>query len=298
MVVATDIVAAIGNFDGVHLGHQFLLEEAAQFARQHEAALGVVLFEPHPRRYFHPDDAPFLLTSSAQRDALLKECGVEEILVLTFDETMATKTAADFVSEVLKNQLSLNGIVAGADFHFGAGRAGDGAALEALGAKAGLAVKLVGLLDDDARDGKFGSSAVRDALQRGAVDEATKMLGRPWSVRGRVAIGNKVGRTIGFPTANMLLGDLVAPREGVYATRVSLDGKVYDAVSNYGRRPTVGADVPLLETFLFDFDGDLYGREIEVSFVAFMRDEMKFDGLDALKAQIAEDCVKARALLG
>lgn len=297
MVADRKIVAAIGNFDGVHLGHQFLLEKTKAFAADNKAAPGVVLFEPHPRRYFRPDEPPFLLTRPEKRDALLREAGVQEIFALTFDKSLASMTPEEFVVGVLKERLALSGIVAGADFHFGKDRAGDGAALKALGAQAGMAVKLIDLLDDHG-GGKFGSSAVRDALRRGLVEEATAMLGRPWSVRGPVLKGQKVGRTIGFPTANMTLGDLIAPRQGVYATRVLVGDKTYDAVSNYGRRPTVGSDAPLLETYLFDFEGDLYGRRIEVSFIAFLRDERKFDGLDALKAQIANDCVNARAILG
>jgi riboflavin kinase/FMN adenylyltransferase len=298
MVAQKSVVTAIGNFDGVHLGHQFLLRETAAFAEENDAVLGVVLFEPHPRRYFQPDAPPFLLTMPEKRDALLRALGVQEILTLTFDKALASMTPEAFVHEVLAAKLSLGGVVAGADFRFGAKRAGDGAALRKLGEDAGLAVKLVELLDDQDGAAKFGSSAVREALRAGDAAEAAAMLGRSWSVTGIVLQGNQVGRTIGFPTANMTLGDLVAPLQGVYATRVIVDGETYAAVSNYGRRPTVGSDAPLLETYLFDFDGDLYGREIEVSFEAFLRDERKFDGLDALKAQIADDCLKARKVLG
>ncbi len=288
-------VAAIGNFDGVHLGHQHLLRATAGFAAQLDARLGVVLFDPHPRRYFRPDEPPFLLTTPEQRDALLRAADVDDILVLKFDETLASTPPDAFVRDVLKGRLGLGGIVAGADFRFGKGRAGDGAMMKALGAELGLGVKLVDLLD--AGGAKFGSSAIREALRAGDVDKAAAMLGRPWSVSGAVNEGRRVGRTIGFPTANMTLGELVAPRQGVYATRVSVDGETYDAVSNFGRRPTVGESAPLLESHLFDFSGELYGREIEVAFIAFLRDERKFDGLDALKAQIAADCERARALL-
>lgn len=297
MVDGKKIVAAIGNFDGVHLGHQFLLEQTKAFAAERDALLGVVTFEPHPRRYFRPDDPPFLLTTSEKRDALLREAGAQEIFALTFDRSLASMTPDEFVRDVLKDRLALGGIVAGADFHFGKDRAGDGAALKSLGEEAGMAVKLIELLDDG-QGGKFGSSAIRDALRRGEVAAAADMLGRAWSVTGAVAEGRKVGRTIGFPTANMTLGELIAPRQGVYATRARVGDNTYNAVSNFGRRPTVGADDPLFETYLFDFDGDLYGREIEVSLIAFLRDEKKFDGLDALKAQIAEDCIKAREILG
>jgi riboflavin kinase/FMN adenylyltransferase len=302
MVGARKIIAAVGNFDGVHLGHQHLLHETASFARAHGAASGVVLFEPHPRRYFRPDDPPFLITAPAQRDALLRAAGVEEIFTLTFDKMLASSTPEEFVDGVLKGKLGLAGVVTGADFRFGKGRAGDGAALKSLGEKAGLNVRLVDVIADNPQGEKFGSSAVRAALQAGDVKRAAAMLGRPWSVAGKVAEGRKVGRTIGFPTANMTLGDIVEPRKGVYATRTRAGGRTFGSVSNFGRRPTVEAGTsggpPLLETYLFDFDGDLYGKDIEIFFIDFLRDEKKFDGLDALKAQIAEDSVRARAILG
>ncbi|MEO1136398.1 MAG: bifunctional riboflavin kinase/FAD synthetase [Pseudomonadota bacterium] len=298
MVTGKPIMAALGNFDGVHLGHQHLLKETTHFASEHEAAPGVVLFDPHPRRYFRPGDPPFLLTIPAQRDALLRAAGAEVIHALTFDKMLASMSPAEFVNDVLKSRLGIAGVVTGMDFRFGAGRAGDSAALQSLCAAAGLSVQLVDVLSDDAQADKFGSSAVREALREGAVRRAASMLGRPWSVIGVVREGRKVGRTIGFPTANMVLGDLIEPRKGVYATKVRNEGRTYNAVSNFGRRPTVGSDAPLLETYLFDFEGDLYGAEIDVAFVEFLRDEKKFDGLEPLKAQIAEDCERARALLG
>ena len=298
MVGGKNMIAALGNFDGVHLGHQYLLKQTAEFAQAHGAAAGAVLFEPHPRRYFRPDDPPFLLTLPAKRDALLRAAGAEEIFALTFDKALASMSPEEFVNGVLKEKLGLAGVVTGADFRFGKGRAGDGDALKALGEAAGLKVKLAGVLSETPDTEKFGSSAVRAALQDGAVEKAASMLGRDWSVTGVVAEGRKVGRTIGFPTANLTVGELIEPRKGVYVTRTLVDGKTYGSVSNFGRRPTVGSDAPLLETYLFDFDGDLYGREIEVAFVAFLREEQKFDGLDALKAQIANDCVNARAILG
>ncbi len=298
MVGANKIVAAVGNFDGVHLGHRHLLNETAAFARMHRAAPGVVLFEPHPRRYFRPDDPPFLITAPAQRDALLRAAGAEEIFTLTFDKALASSTPEEFVNGVLKEKLGLAGVVTGADFRFGKARAGDGAALLSLGEKAGLHVRLVDVLAESPQAEKFGSSAVRAALQGGDVVRAAAMLGRPWSVVGRVEEGKRLGRTLGFPTANMTLGALLEPRKGVYATRARVAGQTYGSVSNFGRRPTVGEGAPLLETYLFDFDGDLYGAEMEVDFIAFLRDEKKFDGLDALKAQIAEDSARARAILG
>ncbi len=297
MVKNTGVIAAIGNFDGVHLGHQHLLRETAALARAHQMRAGVVLFEPHPRRYFKPHDPAFLLTSSAQRDALLRSCGVEEIFPLTFDKALASLSPADFVRGVLKEKLGLGGIVAGVDFQFGKDRAGNSDALQAIGADAGLTVKVVSLLSESIDTAKFGSSAVRKAIASGDMKRAAEILGRRWSVEGVIVEGQKLGRTLGFPTANFTLGEIIEPRRGVYVTRANVDGEGYDAISNFGRRPTVGSDAPLLETHLLDFAGDLYGKEITVAFVNFIRDEQKFDGLDALKAQIAKDSEKARAIL-
>lgn len=289
-------IAAIGNFDGVHRGHQALLAATKEFAAAYDARPGVVLFEPHPRRYFRPDDPPFLLTSSAQRDELLRAHGAEEIFAVTFDASLAAQTPEEFVHGVLKKELDLAGVVAGVDFHFGAMRAGDSAALRSLGAAAGMNIKIVDLLAKPDTE-KFGSSATRNALRAGNVRAAADILGRPWSARGKVLEGQKLGRTLGFPTANMTLGDLIEPRKGVYATYAHIDGRSLPAISNFGRRPTVGDSPPLLETHVFDFDGDLYGKEIGVAFIDFLRDERKFDGLDALKAQIDKDCARARRLL-
>lgn len=291
------IIAAVGNFDGVHRGHQYLLAETAKFANENGAEPGVVLFDPHPRRYFRPYDPPFLLTRPEKRNALLRQYGAKEIYSLAFDEALATMPPKQFIESVLKEQLGLAGVVAGADFRFGADRAGNGAMLESRGEDIGLAVKLVETISNGSSADKFGSSEVRKALLGGDVERAAEILGRPWSVVATVEEGRKLGRTIGFPTANMMLGEVIAPRQGVYACRAYVDGKAYNAVSNFGRRPTVGAEAPLLETNFFDFKGDLYGREIEVEFVTFLREEKKFAGLDALSAQIAEDCKQAHEIL-
>ena len=291
------VVAAVGNFDGVHLGHQHLLARTAAFAQSLGARMGAVVFEPHPRRYFRPDDPPFLLTTPAKRDALLAAHGVETVLALPFDKTLAASSPEAFVRDVLKARLGLSGVVTGADFRFGKGRAGDGEALRVLGAAAGLAVDLVDVLAENPQAEKLGSSAVRAALQAGEPERAAAILGRRWSVSGVVEEGQRLGRGLGFPTANMTLGEVIEPRKGVYATWATVGDKAFPAVSNFGRRPTVGGGGPLLETHIFDFDGDLYGAEIEVAFVSFLRDERKFDGLDALKAQIAADSAEARRIL-
>lgn len=291
------VVAAVGNFDGVHLGHQHLLSRMAAFAGRLGARPGAVVFDPHPRRYFRPDDAPFLLTTPEKRNALLAGHGAEAVMSLPFDKALAGLSPQAFVRDVLKDKLGLAGVVTGADFRFGKGRAGDGVMLRALGEEAGLAVALVEVLAEDGETAKFGSSAVRAALQAGEPARAAAMLGRRWSVCGAVREGRRLGRGLGFPTANMTLGEVIEPRRGVYATFATVDGKTCPAVSNFGRRPTVDGGAPLLETHIFDFDGDLYGATVEVAFVAFLRDERKFDGLDALKAQIAADSAEARRIL-
>jgi riboflavin kinase/FMN adenylyltransferase len=291
------VIAAIGNFDGVHRGHRVLIERAAAFARKEGARSGAVVFDPHPRRYFRPDDPPFLITAPATRNRLLVEAGAEIVLPVTFDKALASMTPEEFVRHRLKRDLGLAGVVVGGDFRFGAGRAGDAAGLSALCSSYGLSALIVEPLAEAGHSDKIGSTAIREAILSGAVDRAADMLGRPWSVIGVVEEGKKLGRTLGFPTANMTLGELIEPRRGVYAVRAKIDSKTVNGVANFGRRPTVGAPAPLLEVHLFDFSGDLYGREIEIVFVKFMRDEMRFDGLEALKAQIAADCVLARSLL-
>lgn len=293
-MVTVGAVGAIGNFDGVHRGHLHLLEEASALATALKAPIGVVLFEPHPRRFFQPDSDPFLITTPKKRDALLRAAGVDEIFSLTFDSVMTARTPENFVAEVLLEQLGLKGIVVGEDFRFGKDRAGDARQLKSLAEENHMECAIAGLLARDRRAEKFGSTAVRQAIVAGQMKEAATMLGRNWSVAGTIVKGEQRGRTIGFPTANMTLGEIIEPRFGVYATKVHFGNEVFAAVSNYGRRPTVGAPRPLLETHLFDFTGDLYGTVVEVEFVDFLRDERKFAGLDELKAQIAHDSEAAR----
>ena len=299
---ATDVggrprfACAIGNFDGVHLGHQHLLQKTRELAASLDARTGGVLFEPHPQRFFQPAGPPFFLTSAAQRDELLRKHGADDIFSIPFNKALSTLSPEEFVQSVLIDQLGLAGILTGVDFRFGAGRAGNTQTLKEIGEGAGLKVVTSHLLERPDTE-KFGSSGVRAALRAGNVREAAAQLGRFWVIRKPVITGQKIGRTIGFPTANFVLGELVEPRHGVYATQVTIDGTTHQSVSNFGRRPTVGADAPLLETHIFDFDGDLYGREIDVAFIEFIRDEKKFDGIAPLKAQIAKDCIRAREIL-
>ena len=291
---ATSVIAAIGNFDGVHRGHRALIDETRRFASGAGALTGAVVFDPHPRRFFRPNDPPFLITTPDERDRLLREAGADAILPLRFDAALAGLRPEEFVGAVLKEKLGLAGVVVGADFRFGAGRAGDAASLSALCAAAGLDCHVIHPVAEAGHSDKIGSTAIREAILSGAVDRAAAMLGRWWSVKGVVEQGAKVGRTLGFPTINLTLGDLIEPRRGVYAVKTTIDNVAHDGVANFGRRPTVGAPAPLLEVHIFDFAGDLYGRRVEVAFISFLRDEMKFSGLDALKAQIAADCDEAR----
>jgi len=292
--MSKSIAAAIGNFDGVHRGHRFLLDRTIAFAQSIGAAPAAVVFDPHPRRYFRPDDPPFLITTAPARNALLIEAGAEAVLPLAFDRALASLPPAAFVRDVLKGRLGLSGVVTGRDFRFGAGRAGDAAGLAALCEAHAIKAHIVEPLADRQHTDKIGSTAIREAILTGAVDRAALMLGRPWRVDGIVESGRQIGRTLGFATANLTLGELIEPRRAVYAVRAIVEGRRIDAVANFGRKPTVGAVAPLLEVHLFDFSGDLYGKPIGVEFVAFLRDERKFDGLEALKAQIAADCIAAR----
>ncbi len=297
MVTSDRFIAAIGNFDGVHRGHQHLLNETIAFAHGHDARAAALTFDPHPRRFFRPDDPPFLLTAPAMRNDLLRRYGAHEVFVLSFDAALASQTPEIFMAETLKQKFGLAGVVAGADFRFGKGRAGGIEALQTIGEDAGLLVRIAEVIADEPFAEKYSSSSARAAIAEGDMKTAAQILGHSWAVRGRVSEGQKLGRTLGFPTANLVLGEVIEPRRGVYATRAIVDGEPHGAVSNFGRRPTVGADAPLLETHLFDFEGDLYGREIDVEFLGFVRDEQKFDGLDALKAAISSDCERARAIL-
>jgi riboflavin kinase/FMN adenylyltransferase len=291
-------IAAIGNFDGVHLGHAMLIARTATFAAENRASAAAVVFEPHPRRFFRPDEPPFLLTTSGQRERLLVGAGARRVFPIPFDAALAALSPADFVSNVLKARLGLAGVVTGAEFRFGAGRSGDAESLARLAREAGLFSLIVEPQAVSDGEEKIGSSAIRSAIAAGDMRAAAAMLGREWSVEGVVEKGAQLGRTLGFPTANLTLGDLIEPRRGVYAVRVFIDGIARSGVANFGRRPTVGETSPLLETHVFDFAGDLYGKAIAVSFVAQLRDEAKFPSLDALKAQIAEDSKASRAILG
>jgi riboflavin kinase / FMN adenylyltransferase len=286
---------ALGNFDGVHLGHASVIR-AAHTARP-DAPLAVLTFEPHPREVFRPDDPPFRLTLSAERADALAALGVQVLYELPFDPEFSQMTADDFVTGVLHNGLGARHLTSGQDFAFGHRRGGDAGFLTARAEALGMGLTLVPPVTDT--QGPLSSTRIRRALQDGYPERATSELGRPWTIRGEVAHGDKRGRTIGFPTANVALGRHLEPARGVYAVTARLaTGAVCRGVANIGRRPTVHeGPESRLEVNLFDFSGDIYGTEITVALHAFIRPEVKFAGLDALKAQIAADAAEARRLL-
>lgn len=286
---------ALGNFDGVHLGHAHLLR-AAHRARP-EAPLAVLTFEPHPREHFRPDDPPFRLTLAPERAAALAALGVELLYELPFDHAFSQITARQFVSDILHDGLGARHLTTGQDFAFGHRRGGSAAYLAERAEALGMGFSAIPLVTD--AEGPLSSTRIRRALQDGYPERATAELGRPWAIRGVVAHGDARGRTIGFPTANVALGRHLEPARGVYAVTVRLaDGRVCKGVANIGRRPTVNeGPESRLEVNIFDFSGDIYGAEITVGLVSYIREERKFAGLDALKAQIAADAAEARRLL-
>ena len=285
---------ALGNFDGVHLGHAALLR--ATHAARPDAPLAVLCFEPHPRELFRPDDPPFRLTLPAERAALLASLGVQVLYQVPFDEPFSDLTAQQFMDQVLGDGIAARHLCCGPDFAFGNRRGGDVAALAAWSEGAGVGLTVIPPLTN--AGGPLSSTRIRRLLQDGYPERAAAALGRSWSLRGVVAHGDRRGRTIGFPTANIALGNHLEPARGVYAATVSAaDGALgpLPGVANIGRRPTVNTGAESrLELHIFDFTGDLYGRELDVSLHAYLRPERRFDGLDALKTQIV---VKAAFIL-
>jgi riboflavin kinase/FMN adenylyltransferase len=287
--------AAIGNFDGVHLGHQRVLD----VARRPDAPLGIVTFTPHPREYFAPDAPPFRLMSPAARASRLAKLGVQTLFELPFDADLAALSARDFASKVLSDGLGLRHVVVGSDFCFGRGRSGTVADLRAHGAEFGFDVTVADILQGD--DGAVSSTNIRAALSEGRPRDAAAMLGHWHRIEGPVIHGEKRGRTLGYPTANMALDGLHLPQLGVYAVLVDIlagpHRGAYHGVASLGVRPMFGGAVPNLETFVFDFNGDLYDAPLSVALVELLRPEMTFDGLPALIAQMDDDSARARMIL-
>ena len=289
-------IIALGNFDGFHLGHQAVVGEAITWAKAEGRPAIVATFDPHPVRHFAPDAPPFRLTTLDQRQELFAAAGADAMLVFHFGDELAGTTAADFVS-LLAGPLGAKGVVTGEDFTFGKARGGNVAVLAELGAAQGMAARAVGPVAEDGE--VVSSSRIREALHTGDCAEAERLLTRPFAIRGIVQHGDKNGRLLGYPTANLPLGSYLRPRYGVYAVSGKLpDGRVLQGAANMGVRPQFDPPKELLEPHFFDFDGDLYGQEIEVAFHHFLRGEAKFDSLEELTAQIGRDCEAARDLLG
>ncbi len=297
---ARGAVIAIGNFDGVHRGHQAVIGEAGLIAKATGAPWAVLTFEPHPRSVFRPGAEPFRLTPAAQKARLVAGLGVDVMVRVAFDRKFSRMAPDDFIGTILVDRLGARHVVAGYDFAFGRDRGGDCGLLLRLGEEAGFGFTVVQPVRGP-DGGVQSSSRVRDALRDGNPREAARILGRCFEIEAPVVAGDRRGRTIGFPTANLDLGEYLRPKSGVYAVRAGRDeGEAtvwHDGVANVGNRPTVGGGVVNLEVFLFDFSGDLYDRRLRVELVDFIRPEKKFDGLDQLKAQIARDCDAARAIL-
>ena len=289
---------ALGNFDGVHKGHERVIETAIGEARRLGAKAGVISFEPHPRRYFQPEAEPFRVMSPGQQARALQMLGVDVLYRLPFDAEMAGMSDETFAREVLSEGLAVSHVAAGFDVTFGKGRTGDGDLLRAYGERFGFGVTIVERMAT-LEGVKYASTEARRAVASGRPEEVEAILGHPFAIEGVVTQGDQRGRQLGFPTANIALGDYVHPAFGVYAVKVRLpDGRVVPGVANIGNRPTVGGVEPRLEVHLFDLAEDLYGQVLEVELVGFIRPEQKFDSLDALKARIAKDAETARAKLG
>jgi riboflavin kinase / FMN adenylyltransferase len=288
-------VVALGNFEGVHQGHRVVIDRAVALARKLGKPAAVLTFEPHPRAFFRPSEPVFRLSDERAKLRLLADTALDGAILLTFDAALAQLPAEDFVGKILCDWLHISGAVVGFDFHFGKGRAGSPEFLTAEGKRRGFVVETVAEVKDAGR--RFSSGAIRTALAAGDVTDAAALLGFPWFVSGDVIHGEKRGRDLGFPTANLRLDPGCGLRHGIYAVRVAVDGRLYGGVASFGRRPTFDNGAPLLEVFLFDFSGDLYGKTIDVAFIGWIRPEEKFTSVDDLVTRMNEDSRQARAML-
>ena len=290
----TPTVLTIGNFDGLHRGHQALLARLTADARRLGLPSALLTFEPHPREFFAPDQAPARLTSLREKLNLIECCNVDRVYVCHFDKRLASLTAENFIVSILVRGLDTRHLIIGDDFRFGRGRAGDLAMLAAAGAAHGFTVEAMATIEW--QDERVSSSAVREALEAGDLDHAARLLGRPYCIAGRVVAGEKIGRQLGFPTANVQLRRKRLPLSGIFAVTVSgLDERPLPGAASLGVRPTIGEGLkPVLEVHLLDFDRAVYGSHVTVNFLHKLRDEVKFDALDALKAQIARDVLATR----
>src|SRR5580658_6773186 len=277
------MVVAMGNFDGVHLGHRAVIDASRRMGLAHGRPAFAVTFEPHPRSYFSPNSPQFRPTDESAKLRLLAATGLAGAVVMAFDKHRAETTAQDFIHHDLIERLGISGIAVGYDFHFGKGRVGSPGLLVAEAPRLGIEVDVQPHVDIAERP--VSSSAIRMALAEGQIEDATSMLGGPWFVTGEVIHGEKRGRDLGFPTANMRLDRNCGLKHGIYAVRVGRGDKRFDGVASYGRRPTFDNGAPLLEVFLFDFKDDLYGSRLDIAFIAFLREELKFEGIEELVRQ-------------
>ncbi|RME15562.1 MAG: bifunctional riboflavin kinase/FAD synthetase [Alphaproteobacteria bacterium] len=291
--------AAIGNFDGVHRGHQYVIGIARERAQELGVPLGVVTFEPHPREYFAPKAPPFRLMNAEARAHRLEWLGVDKLYELSFNDTLSALSPEDFARQVIAEGLGLSHVVVGADFHFGKGRAGSAADLAAFGQEMGFGVTVAPLMREG--DEEISSTAIRKALSEGRPRDAARMLGHWQRIDGKVIRGDQRGRQLGFPTANLSIAGLHPPKFGVYVVKVNVltgpHAGEYGGAASMGVRPMFGENVPNLESYLFDFRGDIYGEHISVALIDYLRPEEVFDSLEALIAQMNEDCARAREIL-
>ena len=289
-------IIALGNFDGFHIGHQAVAGRAIEWARAEGRPAIIATFDPHPVRYFKPDVAPFRLTSLDQRERIFGAAGAAAMLVFEFGKELASTTAEDFIAKLLIERFGAAGVVTGEDFTFGKARGGNVERMKTLGEPLGLRSEALSPIKGEGE--VVSSSRIRDALRAGDPETANRLLTRPFAIEGVVQHGDKVGRTIGYPTANIDMDSYLRPAYGIYAVRGSLaDGRVLNGAANLGIRPTFDPPKELLEPYFFDFADNLYGQTIEVELHHYLRGEAKFDSLEALTDQMALDCDKARKLL-
>jgi len=289
-------VFALGNFDGVHLGHKEIINNAKKISSQNSSASGVVVFEPHPRKFFNKETNNFYLSDIRTKEYLINLLGVDYFVILNFDHEMSERSPEDFINEIIIKKINPSVLIVGYDFRFGKNRTGGVDDLVRICSKHNITVKII---EKQKKDSVILSSTnVRDLLKAGDFKNAEKMLGHKWLIKGKVISGDKRGREIGFPTANMEVQDFMEIKFGVYAVKIEIDGYIYNGISNYGIRPTFDGEKLLLETYLFDFSKDIYGMDIVVSFVEFIRDEKRFDSVDELKKQIDLDIDKTIKILG
>lgn len=288
-------IFALGNFDGIHLGHKEIIENVKKLAKKNKSYSGVIVFEPHPRKFFMKDKNNFYLSDIKTKKYLLESLGLDSCIVLEFNEKLAKQNPEEFVEEIIFKKIKPSHLIVGYDFRFGNKRSGNSDDLLRLCSKYNISVSIV---DKQLKDGTvLSSSIVRDLIQEGDFKKAELLLGHKWLIKGKVIEGDKRGKEIGFPTANLSVDEIIQLKFGVYAVEVIFDGKSYKGVSNYGIRPTFDGENILLETHLLDFSSDLYGKDIIVSFVKFLREERKFEGINSLKDQIKKDSEEALNIL-